>query len=123
MTLSYPWQKLYEEAALEFDKEKLADRIRLAEEAISARLQELSRVDGNAGSERQTLAAAIAGLRVLQRECISPGQIQNYQIRTQLCSLCDCFRSIYGVATNLPRWVRFKRNPQSAQDTFIVIRN
>jgi hypothetical protein len=67
MTLKYPWQRLYQEAALEFDKDKLADKIRLAAEAISARLQELSRVDGDAGSERQALANAMAGLQVLQR--------------------------------------------------------
>ena len=67
MTLRYPWQRLYQEAALEFDKDKLADKIRLAAEAISARLQELSRVDGDACSERQALANAMAGLQVLQR--------------------------------------------------------
>lgn len=72
MTLKYPWQKLYEEAALELDPEKLADRIRLAEEAISARLRELGDLDG-AASERQALQDAQSGLRVLQRERISPG--------------------------------------------------
>lgn len=72
MTLKYPWQKLYEEAALELDTERLADRIRLAEEAISARLRELGDLDG-AASERQALQDAQSGLRVLQRQRISPG--------------------------------------------------
>ena len=59
MTLKYPWQRLYQEAALEFDKDKLADKIQLAAEAISARLQELSPVDGDASCERRALANAM----------------------------------------------------------------
>ena len=63
MTLKYPWQKFYQEAALEFDKDKLPEKVRLAQEAISARLQELNRIDGDATFERQALDDAIAGLR------------------------------------------------------------
>jgi len=40
------------------------------------------------------------------------GVIQNYQIRTQLCRLRDCFPSIYGVATNLPTRIGFQDQPK-----------
>jgi hypothetical protein len=71
MTLKYSWQRLYEEAAMEFDRYKLAERIQLAEEAITARLRDLGDLDGSA--ERQALQDAQSGLRVLRRERISPG--------------------------------------------------
>ena len=71
MTVKYSWQPLYEEAAMEFDRDKLGERVRLAEEAITARLRDLGDLDG--GAERQALQDAQSGLRVIRRERISPG--------------------------------------------------
>ncbi len=51
------------------------------------------------------------------------GVIQNYQIRTQLCRLGDCFPSIYGVATNLPTRIGFQDQPKSSQHPLVVIGN
>jgi hypothetical protein len=51
------------------------------------------------------------------------GIIQNYQIRTQLYRLGDCFPSIYGLATNLPTRVRSEQSPNSSQYQFVVIGN
>jgi hypothetical protein len=67
----HAWQRLYEEAAMEFDGDKLAERTQLEEEAITARLRELGDLDGS--SERQALQDAQSGLRVLRRERISQG--------------------------------------------------
>ena len=68
MTLKYPWQKLYEEAVLESDNNQLPERLRVAEEAILTRLQELGHVDGRGRFERRALEDAKAGLRVLRRD-------------------------------------------------------
>jgi hypothetical protein len=40
MSMAYPWQKLYEEAALQTDFEKLPDSIAKTEQAIEKRLAE-----------------------------------------------------------------------------------
>lgn len=68
MISDYPWARSYEEAILETDRSKLAERIRIAEEAIAAREREL---DGNrAGTEeeRSAIRDALSGLRVLRDE-------------------------------------------------------
>ena len=68
MISDYPWARSYEAAILETDRSKLAERIQIAEEAISAREREL---DGNrVGSqeERSAIRDALSGLRVLRDE-------------------------------------------------------
>lgn len=64
--LRYPlWQVPLQEALLEFDPEKLPERIALAEVTIRQRLETLVQ-DRNAGVEHQALRDALATLRVLK---------------------------------------------------------
>ena len=68
MISDYPWAQSYEAAILETDHSQLAERIQIAEQAISAREREL---DGNrVGSEeeRSAIRDALSGLRVLRDE-------------------------------------------------------
>jgi hypothetical protein len=63
----YPeWQKEFQAAILELNREKLADRVVTAERAISKRLQALSR-SSDSGSERQAIEDALSSLRLLKR--------------------------------------------------------
>ncbi len=60
----YPeWQNEYEAALLEFDHEKLAECIEVAETAIYKRLQQIF-------TERQVIEDALGGLRVLKRDVL-----------------------------------------------------
>ena len=62
------WQTLYEEAVLETDRDKLKERIRLAEEAIAAR----SSLDGQVShEERVVLEDSQHMLQVLKRERVT----------------------------------------------------
>jgi hypothetical protein len=60
------WQKPYQEALLEFDPEKLKDKVIAAENAIFLRFQELAGVNGQATDERVALNDALRALRILQ---------------------------------------------------------
>jgi hypothetical protein len=63
----YPeWQKEFQAAILELNREKLADRVVTAERAISKRLQALSRSPDSAG-ERQAIEDALSSLSLLKR--------------------------------------------------------
>ena len=63
----YPeWQKEFQAAILELNREKLADRVVMAERAISKRLQGLSQSSDRAG-ERQAIEDALSSLRLLKR--------------------------------------------------------
>jgi hypothetical protein len=63
----YPeWQKEFQAAILELNREKLADRVVMAERAISKRLQALSQSSDSAG-ERQAIEDALSSLRLLKR--------------------------------------------------------
>jgi hypothetical protein len=66
--LEYPsWQQSYREALLEFDLEKLQQKVEAAESAIFLRMQEMAgRSDGHA--ERRALQDAFSALRSLQIE-------------------------------------------------------
>ena len=69
--LKYPsWQMPLQEAILELDLKKLAERIQGVEILISDRLQELSS-DTDTQDERQALADAASILRTLKKEKLS----------------------------------------------------
>ena len=63
----YPeWQKEFQAAILELNREKLADRVVMAERAISKRLQALSQSSDSVG-ERQAIEDALSSLRLFKR--------------------------------------------------------
>ena len=67
----YPeWQNQYQAALVEFDREKLSERLAAAETAIFNRLQTISQSSDHQ-AERQAIEDALAGLRVLMREKLS----------------------------------------------------
>jgi hypothetical protein len=68
--LRYPeWQKPYQEALLETDKQKLQGKIHLAEWKIFRRLQSIS-ADSNHHEERRAIEDATNALRVLKRDTL-----------------------------------------------------
>lgn len=68
MTRVYGWQRFYEEAMLETKRMRLPKLIQTAQAAIEARLGQLRANPHDSQEERQALADAQAGLRVLSRE-------------------------------------------------------
>jgi hypothetical protein len=67
----YPeWQKPYEEALIEFDKSKLAQRVAAAERAILNRHEKILEDPGYA-TERQAMEDALVFLRVVKSGCSS----------------------------------------------------
>ena len=68
MTRVYGWQRFYEEAMLETKNVQLPRVIRAAQAAIDARLEQLVVDPQDSSVERQAIADAQAGLRVLTRE-------------------------------------------------------
>jgi hypothetical protein len=61
------WQKPYEEALLEVDREKFKQKLLQAEAAIFLRLQQLANsLDSHA--ERQAIDDAISGIKVLKTQ-------------------------------------------------------
>jgi len=69
--LKYPnWQTPLQEAILEFDHEKLAERIQTVETLMFERLQALSS-DTDHQDERQALADAASILRGLKKDKLS----------------------------------------------------
>jgi hypothetical protein len=68
--LRYPeWQKSYQDAFLEVDKQKLEAKIHLAEWKIFQRLQTIS-ADSDHHEERSAIADAVNALRVLKRDTL-----------------------------------------------------
>jgi hypothetical protein len=66
----YPtWQKLCHNALVELDKDKLRERVAVAEEAISSRLRIMSSV-GESLRERHAIEDAQTVLRVLKTEIL-----------------------------------------------------
>ena len=66
--LKYPeWQKPYQEALLEVDREKLKDQLLKAEAAIFLRLQQLAH-SADSHAERQAIDDAISAIRSLKTE-------------------------------------------------------
>jgi hypothetical protein len=69
--LKYPkWQTSLQDAILEFDREKLLDKIQKVETTVFERLQELSS-DSDHHGERQAIADAFSTLRVLKKDKLS----------------------------------------------------
>jgi hypothetical protein len=69
--LKYPsWQTPLQETILEFDREKLAERIQEVETVVFERLQALS-ADTYHKDERQALSDAGSILRVLKKDKLS----------------------------------------------------
>jgi hypothetical protein len=60
------WYGIYKAALLECNPAKLPSRIREAETAISIRLQGLAQ-DSDSCGERESISAALFGLRTLQK--------------------------------------------------------
>jgi hypothetical protein len=64
----YPgWQREYFAALLELDPKTLFERVTAAETSIFNRLQAISH-DSDSRAERQAIADALAGLRILKRD-------------------------------------------------------
>lgn len=68
MISDYPWARSYEAAILETDRSKLANHIRIAEQAILARERELNGSSVGTEEERSAIRDALSGLRVLRDE-------------------------------------------------------
>ena len=68
MISDYPWARSYEAAILETDRSKLAHRIQIAQQAISARERELNGDREGTEEERSAIRDAMSGLRVLRDE-------------------------------------------------------
>jgi hypothetical protein len=66
--IKYPqWEPEFRAALLEPDREKLLERIELAEAAIFSRIQGLS-ASANDREERRAIEDALSGLRTLKKE-------------------------------------------------------
>jgi hypothetical protein len=72
--LKYPkWEREFQEAVLELNREKLVEKIQDFETAIFVRLQEL-KFDSDHHSERQAIDDALATIRALKKDQLShPG--------------------------------------------------
>jgi len=69
--LKYPkWQTSLQDAILEFDREKLVEKIQKVETTVFERLQKLSS-DSDHHGERQAIADAFSTLRVLKKDKLS----------------------------------------------------
>jgi hypothetical protein len=63
---TFGWQRFYEAAVLETNRERLPRLIQSAQAAIEARIEQLRSNHQNSGAERQAIAQALAGLQVLK---------------------------------------------------------
>ena len=64
----YEWQRHYEAAILETDRSRLPSLIKAAQAAIDARIEALRLNHGGTAAERQAIADAVNGIRVLEKE-------------------------------------------------------
>jgi len=64
----FGWQRFYEAAILETDRVRLPQLIQTAQAAIDARIDQLRVNHQNGEAERQAIADALAGLRLLKQE-------------------------------------------------------
>lgn len=72
MTPIYVWQQFYQQAILETDRSLLPVLIRAAQAAIDLRIDQLRFDDLDSTAERDAIADALTGLRVLEQESNSP---------------------------------------------------
>ena len=68
MSNSYPWQQYYEAAILETDRSRLPALIKVAQDAIESRIQQIGNDHQGTPEEREAIADALAGIRVLRQE-------------------------------------------------------
>lgn len=68
MLARYEWQRPYETAILETDRSRLPKMIASAQAAINARIETLRLDHQGSPDERQAIADALAGLRILVNE-------------------------------------------------------
>jgi hypothetical protein len=66
--MTYVWHGAYKTAILETDCTKLQERLQSAESAIHERQHTLSMDHGGTAEERQAIADALNGMKVLRRE-------------------------------------------------------
>jgi hypothetical protein len=72
--MQYPeWQRFCHDALVEFDQDKLPERVAAAEAAIARRLQAMEAGDDSL-KERQAIADLLAILRTLKRESAGPSK-------------------------------------------------
>jgi hypothetical protein len=75
--LRYPeWQKIYHDALLELNPQKLVQRVSAAETAILSRLPEI-RIGSDNRVEGQAIEDALNGLRVLKNDAVKFKGSQN----------------------------------------------
>lgn len=65
---TFGWQRFYEAAMLETNRVRLPGLIRAAQAAIDARVAQLRESHQDSAAERQAIADALAGLRLLREE-------------------------------------------------------
>ena len=68
MTTTYIWYEAYKAALLETDWTKMRERIKAAESALHERQRVLSLDHGGTPEERQAIAGALNGIKVLERD-------------------------------------------------------
>ena len=68
MTTAYSWHESYRAALLETDVKKIQQRIQAAEVEIKDRQRVLSEDHGGTPEERQAIADAVSGLKVVLKE-------------------------------------------------------
>lgn len=68
MTMTYNWHESYRAALLETDWTRMQERVKAAEADISERQRVLSMDHGGTPEERQAIADAINGMKVLRKE-------------------------------------------------------
>ena len=78
---TFSWQRLYEAAILETNRGNLPRLIQTAHAAIHARLDQLCGDNGDSTAERQAIADAIAGLRILKEEVGNGPKPPQQQVR------------------------------------------
>jgi hypothetical protein len=72
VTLNFDWQRQYNEAMLELNRQELPQRIDAAETAIYERLEQLKQAPAASAEELWALSDALRGLRVLAKAECSP---------------------------------------------------
>ena len=68
MTGLYPWEDVYHAAILETERLRLPDRINAAQAAINSRIEQLQQDHQGTPEERDAIASALAGIRILKNE-------------------------------------------------------
>ena len=68
MSRRYQWEEYYEAAILETDRFRLPAVIKTAQTAINSRIEELEKDHQGTPEERDAIASALAGIRILQQE-------------------------------------------------------